>query len=196
MSAKRSSSPLLPRSADRSSRDFRVSSDWLPSIRNRSDAHRAQSRDVHGIVRRGPSRLCFDAGSQGTTLWRGAISFNVPGGRCETCEGEGFLCVELLFMPSVYAPCSTCHGARYNAKTLEIEYRGRNIAQVLGMTVAEAHAFFADTPSVLHTLTLLREIGLGYLRLGSRPPSCRAERPSASSSSPSCSASKGARRST
>lgn len=96
----------------------------------------------------------------------GRFSFNVPGGRCETCEGEGFLCVELLFMPSVYAPCSTCHGARYNAKTLEIEYRGRNIAQVLGMTVAEAHAFFADTPSVLHTLTLLREIGLGYLRLG------------------------------
>ena len=96
----------------------------------------------------------------------GRFSFNVSGGRCERCEGEGFVCVELLFMPSVYAPCSTCHGARYNAKTLEIEYRGRNIAQVLGMTVTEARAFFANTPSVAHALTLLAEIGLGYLRLG------------------------------
>ncbi len=96
----------------------------------------------------------------------GRFSFNVAGGRCETCEGEGFVCVELLFMPSVYAPCSTCHGARYNAETLAVEFRGRNVAQVLGMTVEDAHAFFADTPSLAHTLTLLREIGLGYLRLG------------------------------
>src|SRR5204862_5638296 len=63
----------------------------------------------------------------------GRFSFNVVQGRCETCEGEGFVCVELLFMPSVYAPCSTCHGARYNAKTLEIQYRGKNIAEVLAM---------------------------------------------------------------
>jgi excinuclease ABC subunit A len=69
-------------------------------------------------------------------------------------------------MPSVYAPCPTCHGARYNAKTLEIEYRGRNIARVLDMTVEEAREFFAGSPHVAHTLTLLREIGLGYLRLG------------------------------
>src|ERR1700742_4659197 len=65
----------------------------------------------------------------------------VAQGRCETCQGEGFVCVELLFMPSVYAPCSTCHGARYNAKTLEIRYRDKNIAEVLGMTVDSAAQF-------------------------------------------------------
>src|SRR6185436_15204205 len=73
----------------------------------------------------------------------GRFSFNVAKGRCETCEGEGFVSVELLFMPSVYAPCPTCHGARYNAKTLEIKYRGKSIAEVLGMTVDAAYAFFA-----------------------------------------------------
>jgi excinuclease ABC subunit A len=96
----------------------------------------------------------------------GRFSFNVAAGRCETCEGEGFVCVELLFMPSVYAPCPTCHGARYNAKTLEVQYHGRNIAQVLDMTVEEAQKFFGESPALAHTLSLLREIGLGYLRLG------------------------------
>jgi excinuclease ABC subunit A len=96
----------------------------------------------------------------------GRFSFNVAKGRCETCEGEGFVSVELLFLPSVYAPCPTCHGARYNAKTLEIEYRGKNIAEVLGMTVDAAHAFFAEEPQVLRSLGVLREVGLGYLRLG------------------------------
>ena len=96
----------------------------------------------------------------------GRFSFNVAQGRCETCEGEGFVCVELLFMPSVYAPCSTCHGARYNAKTLEIQYRGKNIAEVLAMTVDGASEFFAEQPQVSHALTVLQEVGLGYLRLG------------------------------
>ncbi|MFY0567204.1 excinuclease ABC subunit UvrA [Archangium lansingense] len=96
----------------------------------------------------------------------GRFSFNVAKGRCETCEGEGFVSVELLFLPSVYAPCPTCHGARYNAKTLEIQYRGKNIAEVLGMTVDAAHAFFAEEPQVLRSLSVLREVGLGYLRLG------------------------------
>ena len=96
----------------------------------------------------------------------GRFSFNVAKGRCETCEGEGFVSVELLFLPSVYAPCPTCHGARYNAKTLEIQYRGKNIAEVLGMTVDAAHAFFAEDPQVLRALGVLREVGLGYLRLG------------------------------
>ncbi|MGE8681147.1 MAG: excinuclease ABC subunit UvrA [Achromobacter marplatensis] len=96
----------------------------------------------------------------------GRFSFNVAQGRCETCEGEGFVHIELLFMPSVYAPCPTCHGSRYNAKTLEIEWNGRNIAQVLAMTVDEAHAFFQDEPVVQRPLALLHEIGLGYLRLG------------------------------
>jgi excinuclease ABC subunit A len=96
----------------------------------------------------------------------GRFSFNVARGRCETCEGEGFVFVELLFLPSVYAPCPTCHGARYNAKTLEITYRDRNIAQVLDMTVDAAWEFFADDAQVLRSLDVLREVGLGYLRLG------------------------------
>jgi excinuclease ABC subunit A len=96
----------------------------------------------------------------------GRFSFNIPKGRCPTCEGEGFVSVELLFMPSVYAPCPTCHGARYNEDTLKITYRGKNIAAVLGMTVREAREFFANEPSVLRSLQLLEEIGLGYLRLG------------------------------
>jgi excinuclease ABC subunit A len=96
----------------------------------------------------------------------GRFSFNVAKGRCETCEGEGFVMVELLFLPSVYAPCPTCHGARYNAKTLEIEYRGKNVAEVLQMTVDAAGEFFANEPHVRHTLEVLRDVGLGYLRLG------------------------------
>jgi excinuclease ABC subunit A len=96
----------------------------------------------------------------------GRFSFNVVQGRCPTCEGEGFVMVELLFLPSVYAPCSTCNGSRYNPQTLEVEWHGRNIAQVLQMTVDEACAFFADEPQVLRPLNVLREIGLGYLRLG------------------------------
>jgi excinuclease ABC subunit A len=96
----------------------------------------------------------------------GRFSFNVAQGRCGTCEGEGFVSVELLFMPSVYAPCPTCHGSRYNAKTLEVEWNGRNIAQVLAMTVDEALVFFEAEAVVKRPLALLHDIGLGYLRLG------------------------------
>ncbi|HET6229029.1 MAG TPA: excinuclease ABC subunit UvrA [Longimicrobiaceae bacterium] len=96
----------------------------------------------------------------------GRFSFNVAKGRCETCEGEGFVSVELLFLASVYAPCPTCHGARYNAQTLEVMYRGRNVAEVLGMTVEAARDFFADEPHVARSLDVLRQVGLGYLRLG------------------------------
>ena len=96
----------------------------------------------------------------------GRFSFNVAKGRCETCQGEGFVFVELLFLPSVYAPCPTCHGARYNAKTLEIKLRGKSIADVLRMTVADAAEFFADDPLLLRALQTLMQVGLGYLRLG------------------------------
>jgi excinuclease ABC subunit A len=96
----------------------------------------------------------------------GRFSFNVAKGRCETCEGEGFVMVELLFLPSVYTPCPTCHGARYNAKTLEITYRDKNVAEVLGMTVDAAFEFFEDEAHVRRALDVLRQVGLGYLRLG------------------------------
>ncbi|KLI99802.1 excinuclease ABC subunit UvrA [Luteimonas sp. FCS-9] len=96
----------------------------------------------------------------------GHFSFNVAKGRCATCEGEGFVSVELLFMPSVYAPCPTCHGSRFDAKTLEIVLRGKTIADVLGMTVAEAAAFFEDDAAIARPLQVLLEVGLGYLRLG------------------------------
>ncbi|MGY1890453.1 excinuclease ABC subunit A [Pseudomonas sp. SDT291_1_S447] len=96
----------------------------------------------------------------------GQFSFNVAKGRCATCEGEGFVSVELLFMPSVYAPCPTCHGARYNPQTLAILWEGLSIAQVLQLTVEEAVAVFAEQPGIRRSLEVLRDIGLGYLRLG------------------------------
>ena len=96
----------------------------------------------------------------------GRFSFNVAKGRCETCQGEGFVMVELLFLPSVYAPCPTCHGSRYNARTLEVKYQEKNIAEVLAMTVDEAAAFFAEEAGVSRSLEMLRSVGVGYLRLG------------------------------
>ena len=96
----------------------------------------------------------------------GRFSFNMVPGRCDTCEGEGFVSVELLFMATVYAPCSTCHGARYNPATLTVRWQGKNIAEVLQLTVDEAHGFFADQTAIARPLALLRDIGLGYLRLG------------------------------
>jgi excinuclease ABC subunit A len=96
----------------------------------------------------------------------GRFSFNVAKGRCDHCEGEGFVCVELLFLPSVYSPCPTCHGSRYNAKTLEIKVRGKSIADVLGLTVDAAAEFFAEDAAIMRSLEVLRDVGLGYLRLG------------------------------
>jgi excinuclease ABC subunit A len=96
----------------------------------------------------------------------GRFSFNVAKGRCPTCEGEGFVSVELLFMPSVYAPCPTCHGARYNEQTLKITYHDKNVSEVLAQTVDEACEFFAADTALHRSLRLLQDIGLGYLRLG------------------------------
>jgi excinuclease ABC subunit A len=111
-----------------------------------------------------PANIAYLGATQGYDA--GRFSFNMPKGRCATCEGEGLVSVELLFMPSVYAPCPTCHGARYNDDTLKVTYGGKNIAEVLGMTVQEAREFFVNEPSVLRSLQLLQDIGLGYLRLG------------------------------
>ncbi|MCG2613329.1 excinuclease ABC subunit UvrA [Terrimonas sp. NA20] len=96
----------------------------------------------------------------------GYFSFNLPKGRCPNCQGEGFVMVELLFLPSVYTPCPVCHGSRYTGKTLEVTYLEKNIAQVLDMTVNEAAQFFKQEETVSRSLNVLIEVGLGYLRLG------------------------------
>jgi excinuclease ABC subunit A len=96
----------------------------------------------------------------------GRFSFNVAKGRCPHCEGEGFVMVELLFLPSVYTPCPTCGGTRYNPKTLEVTYKDKNIAEVLGLTVDDAANFFDEEPAISRALEVVREVGLGYLRLG------------------------------
>jgi excinuclease ABC subunit A len=96
----------------------------------------------------------------------GRFSFNVAKGRCPNCQGEGFVMVELLFLPSVYTPCPVCNGSRYNPQTLEITYKEHNIAQVLEMTVEQACNFFDEDPVIYRALDIVREVGLGYLRLG------------------------------
>jgi excinuclease ABC subunit A len=106
------------------------------------------------------------AAAKGRRYSAGRFSFNVSGGRCPTCEGEGFVSVELLFMPSVYAPCPTCHGSRFHESTLKVLFLGRNIAEVLALSVDQACEFFAEYPIIHRPLRLLQDIGLGYLKLG------------------------------
>ena len=96
----------------------------------------------------------------------GRFSFNVAGGRCEACQGDGVLKVEMHFLPDVYVPCDVCHGRRYNRETLEILYKGRNITQVLEMTVEDAHGYFSAVPAIARKLQTLLDVGLGYIRLG------------------------------
>ncbi|WP_028219957.1 excinuclease ABC subunit UvrA [Paraburkholderia oxyphila] len=96
----------------------------------------------------------------------GRFSFNVKGGRCESCQGDGVLKVEMHFLPDVYVPCDVCHGKRYNRETLEIQYKGRNISEVLDMTVEAAYEFFKAVPVVARKLKTLLDVGLGYIRLG------------------------------
>jgi excinuclease ABC subunit A len=105
-----------------------------------------------------------DARSRGLTASH--FSFNVPGGRCEACEGEGVVKVEMQFLADVFVPCEQCDGKRFKPQVLEVRYRGRNVHQVLDMTVREALTFFSTSPKVLRRLHVLDEIGLGYLRLG------------------------------
>jgi excinuclease ABC subunit A len=96
----------------------------------------------------------------------GRFSFNVKGGRCEACQGDGVIKVEMHFLPDVYVSCDTCHGLRYNRETLDIHYKGKNITQILDMTVETAHAFFAAVPTLARKLQTLLDVGLGYIRLG------------------------------
>lgn len=97
---------------------------------------------------------------------KGRFSFNVKGGRCETCHGDGILKIEMNFLPDVYVPCEVCHGKRYNAETLEVEYKGKNIADVLDMTVEEALDFFSAIPKITRKLQTIKDVGLGYVSLG------------------------------
>ncbi len=96
----------------------------------------------------------------------GRFSFNVPGGRCEACKGDGQIKIEMHFLPDVYVPCEQCGGKRYNRETLQVTYRGKNISDVLDMTVTEALGFFAHLPKIAHKLQTLQDVGLGYVRLG------------------------------
>ncbi|TIC85182.1 excinuclease ABC subunit UvrA [Crenobacter intestini] len=96
----------------------------------------------------------------------GRFSFNVKGGRCEACQGDGMIKVEMHFLPDIYVPCDVCHGKRYNRETLEVQYKGRNITEVLEMTVEQAFEFFSAVPSIARKLSTLMDVGLGYIRLG------------------------------
>jgi excinuclease ABC subunit A len=96
----------------------------------------------------------------------GRFSFNVRGGRCEACRGDGIIRIEMQFLPDVYVPCEVCHGKRYNSQTLEVKYRGKTIADVLDMTVEEALEFFKNIPVVKRKLETLYDVGLGYIKLG------------------------------
>ncbi|MFA7506079.1 MAG: excinuclease ABC subunit UvrA, partial [Burkholderiaceae bacterium] len=96
----------------------------------------------------------------------GRFSFNVKGGRCEACQGDGMIRVEMHFLPDVYVPCDVCAGRRYNRETLEVQYKGRSIADVLDMTVEFAHDFFSAVPTIARKLQTLLDVGLGYIRLG------------------------------
>jgi len=96
----------------------------------------------------------------------GRFSFNVRGGRCETCKGNGYMTIEMNFLPDVYVPCETCHGKRYNRETLEVRYKGKSIADVLDMTINQAVEFFENVPAILNKIKTLQEVGLGYIKLG------------------------------
>lgn len=97
---------------------------------------------------------------------KGRFSFNVKGGRCEACRGDGIIKIEMNFLPDVYVPCEVCHGTRYNSETLEVEYKGKNIAEVLNMTVSEALEFFSAIPKIKRKLQTIEDVGLGYVHLG------------------------------
>ena len=166
-----------------------ASSDWSSSIRSRSAARRARTwRPTPACSITSASFSPPPRSARARHYDAGRFSFNVAKGRCETCEGEGFVMVELLFLPSVYAPCPTCHGTRYNAKTLEIKYRDKNIAEVLGMTVDAAWEFFADEPHVHRSLTSCAKSASVICVSASPPRNSPAAKPNGSSSRPNCNA--------
>ena len=96
----------------------------------------------------------------------GRFSFNVSGGRCEACQGNGYKTIEMNFLPDVYVPCEVCHGKRYNRETLEVRYKGKSIADVLDMTINRAVEFFENVPQILNKIKVIQDVGLGYIKLG------------------------------
>jgi excinuclease ABC subunit A len=96
----------------------------------------------------------------------GRFSFNVSGGRCETCKGNGYKSIEMNFLPDVMVPCEDCHGKRYNRETLEVRFRGKSIADILNMTINMAVEFFENIPSIYHKIKVMQDVGLGYIKLG------------------------------
>jgi len=100
----------------------------------------------------------------------GRFSFNVKGGRCEACAGDGTIKIEMNFLPDVYVPCEICHGARYNRETLEVHFKGKSISEVLDMPIEEAAGFFEAVPAISRHLKTLNDVGLGYVRLGQPAP--------------------------
>ena len=115
---------------------------------------------------------------------KGRFSFNVKGGRCEACAGDGILKIEMHFLPDVYVPCEVCGGKRYNRETLEVKYKGKSIYDVLNMTVEEALEFFAHVPSIRRKMETLNDVGLSYIRLGQPSTELSEERRSGSSLQP------------
>ena len=107
---------------------------------------------------------------------RGRFSFNVKGGRCEACKGDGIIKIEMHFLPDVYVPCEVCKGKRYGRETLEVKYKGKSIADVLDMRVEEAVEFFRNIPKVHRKLQTLYDVGLGYIKLSSPLPNCLEEK--------------------
>ena len=136
---------------------------------NRNSEKPGKYKSVSGIkniekVIRGLFAQTNEAKLRGYT--KGRFSFNVKGGRCEACKGDGILKIEMNFLPDVYVPCEVCHGTRYNSETLEVKYKGKNIAEVLDMTVEEAAKFFAPIPKIARKLQTIIDVGLGYVHLG------------------------------
>ena len=127
---------------------------------------------------------------------QGRFSFNVKGGRCENCAGDGTIKIEMNFLPDVYVPCEVCKGARYNRETLEVHYKGKTISEVLDMPIEEAAEFFKPISKIARQLRALVDVGLGYVRLGQPAPRCPAARRSGSSSPPNCRSARPAGRST
>ena len=131
---------------------------------------RQQPGDLHRRLRQHAHAVRRDDRGQDPRLQPGRFSFNVKGGRCDACSGDGTIKIEMNFLPDVYVPCEVCHGARYNRETLEVHFKGKTIADVLDMPIEEAAEFFAAVPAISRHLKTLVDVGLGYVRLGQPAP--------------------------